>query len=263
MGHVSLDIARPRAALAAYEKSLGIRRTLDDPESPPIANIYDSIACSYTEMGDVSQAFRFVEKATYIHNAHDPKRMARTDAIRAITCLRAQKPQDALDALQHCWELQGLTQEQVANSKYPKHSGDIVLLGRIRQALGERPEARQLVSRTIRIRKGLFGDNGGPRVADSLFQLASMLQADGEVVLAAKLLRDIVDMGAKATEMRAHNARALWFLAGTEEQLGADKAVIEELRGKAKTRRAQIVDREYADEDTDDGFLNLVSWMLW
>ncbi|KAK7743150.1 hypothetical protein SLS53_004235 [Cytospora paraplurivora] len=263
LGHISLDIARPRAALTAYEKSLEIRRMLEEPDSPPIADVYDSIGCSYTEMGDVSQAFRYVEMATAIHNAHDPKRMARTDAIRAITCLRAQRPQNALEALQHCWQLQGLTQEQVAESKYPKHSGDIVLLGRIRWAQGDRIEARQLVSRTIGIRKGLFGNNGGPRVADSLFQLAIMLSADGELVLAAKLLRDVVDMGANATEMRAHNARALWFLAGAEEQLGADQEGVEALRDQARSRRAQIEDREYDDEDSDDGFMRLVSWMLW
>lgn len=242
---------------------MDIRRKLDMTESPPIANVYDSIACSYTEMGDLAQAFRYIELATAIHNARDPKKMARTDAIRAITCLRAQRPQDALEALQHCWQLQGLTQEQVAQSKYPKHSGDIVLLGRIRWAQGDRMDARQLVSRTIGIRRGLFGDNGGPRVADSMFQLAVMLRADNEVILAAKMLRDIVNMGAEATEMRAHNARALWFLAGCEEQLGGDEEGIQALRDQAKIRRAQIEGREYDDEDSEEGFMKLVSWMLW
>lgn len=268
VGNVSLDIAHPHAALAAYEKALEICRALEEPESPPIANVYDSIACSYAEMGDVPQAFRYLEMATAIHNAHDPSGMARTEAIRAMTCLRAQRPQDALEALQRCWQLQGLTQEQVAGSQYPKHSGDILLLGRIRWAQGRKSQALLLVSRSIEARKDLFGDDWGPRVADPVFQSAVMLRADGQMVLAARILRDVVDKGAevtevKVTEMKAHNARALWFLAGAEEQLGAEPQDIEALRDQARMWRAKIEDREHDDEDSDDGFMRLVGWMLW
>lgn len=164
LGHISLDIARPRAALAAYQKSLEIRILLDGPESPFIANIYNSIACSHTEIGGDSlpQALHYLDLATAIHIAHDPSKSARTDAIRALALLRAERPLDALQALRRCWELQGLTQEEVQRSEYPKHSGDIVLRGRIRWALGERGEARGLMQRAVGMRRGVFGEGAGP-----------------------------------------------------------------------------------------------------
>lgn len=63
LGHIGLDMAQPRAALAAYEKALAARETLEEPNSPPIADIYDSIACSYTEQGRVAEAFEYLSKA--------------------------------------------------------------------------------------------------------------------------------------------------------------------------------------------------------
>lgn len=138
LGHIALDLARPREALSAYQKALEARQKLEEPNSPPIADVYDSIACSYTEIGDVSQAFEYLSKAADIHHAHNPLRMARTQAIYAMTYLRAGQPDKALAALTECWRLQNLTEEQISASKYPKHSGDIVLLARIRYAQGQK-----------------------------------------------------------------------------------------------------------------------------
>ena len=91
LGHILLDISRPHAALAAYEKALEIRQVLESPESPPIADVYDSTARSYTEMGDVEKALEFVGKSMAIHMAHVPEQCARTRAIEAMTWLRAGK----------------------------------------------------------------------------------------------------------------------------------------------------------------------------
>ncbi|WEW59212.1 hypothetical protein PRK78_004681 [Emydomyces testavorans] len=261
LGHIALDVAQPRAALLAYQRALELRQKLEEPESPPIADVYDSIACSYTEIGNVSQAFSYLSKAAAIHHAHDPSRMARTNAIYAMTYLRAQKPDEALAALKECWRLQRLTQAQIADSKYPKHSGDILLLARIKYAQQQKKEAQQLAARTISIRKGLFGDKG-PRVADSLFTVARMLEADGEDVLAAKMLREIVDMSQGMPEMKGHMARALWFLAAVEERIG-DTIEAGKLRIKAREERDKIHGREPQDEDADDAFMNLVGWLLW
>jgi hypothetical protein len=65
-------------------------------------------------------------------------------------------------------ELQGLTQNEVEKSRYPKHSVDLVLLSRIEAAKGNNELALQLVSKTISIRKDILG-NKGPRVADSMY----------------------------------------------------------------------------------------------
>ena len=221
----------------AYTKALSIRRRTEEANSPPIADIYDSIACSYTEIGDMPKAFEYIARATAIHLAHDPTHMARTDAIRAMACLRDGQPSEALEALHKCWKLQGLSQEEIEKSRYPKHSGDIMLLARILRALQEKAAGRELASRAVDIRRGIFGENGGPRVADSLFHLALMLSEDGEYVLSAKLLREVTQMNIGMQEIKPHQARAFWFLAGVEGQIGTAQDLCEELKHNARTTR--------------------------
>lgn len=178
-----------------------------------------------------------------------------------MTYLRAGQPSEALTALKSCWELQGLDEEQISQSQYPKHSGDILLLSRIKYAQGLKKEAQQLASRTISIRCGLFG-NKGPLVADSMFTVARMLEPDGKDVLAATLLRLVVKMSRGGFEMQGHLARSLWFLAAIESRLG-DRNQAEVLRVEARMERQAIVGRETTDEDSDDSFMRLVGWMLW
>ncbi|KAI1131000.1 hypothetical protein F5Y10DRAFT_288105 [Nemania abortiva] len=263
LGHISLDLARPRAALKAYREALAARQRIEKPDSPPIADVYDSIACSLTEIGDVVEATKYLERAMAIHMAHDPLKRGRTEAIRALTFLRAGDSERSLEALQTCWELQGLKQEEVEASDYPKHSGDIALLSRIYWMQGEKDRAQELMSRTISIRRGLFGQHGGPRVADSMFQLAHMLQARDRDVLAAKLLNEIIDISEGAVEMRGHLARGLWFLAGVEQKLGSPDSRYNELRTRARHERSKMIGREGGDEDANESFMSLISWMLW
>ncbi|KAI9853128.1 MAG: hypothetical protein M1824_001541 [Vezdaea acicularis] len=257
LGHVALDLSRPKAAVEAYQETLLARLKHSSPDSPAIADVYDSIACAYTEIGDVVKAFEYLDKAKDIHFSNDPNSMARTSAIYAMTYLRAGQPDQALKALQKCWELQGLTEEQIAVSRYPKHSGDIVLLARIYHAQGNTEAALQLASKSITIRKGVLGSKG-PRVADSMFLVASILREGGKQALATKLLRDIIDMSEGMVEMRGHMARALWTLGMTGEN-----GEVEELKQKAKEVRHTIQGREAEDEDTDEAFSKLVGWMLW
>ena len=261
LGHIGLDVAQPQAALFAYQKALAAREKLEEPNSPAIAEVYDSIACSYSEIGDVPHALEYLAKADAINLVHFNKTSARTQAIYSLAYLRGDQPEKALEALQLCWKLQNKTQEEIAESQYPKHAGDIVLLGRIQYALGQKEEGQRLASRSITIRRGIFGSKG-PRVADSIFIVARMLAAAGEQVVAAKMYGEIVDMSRDMAEMKGHLARALWFLAAIEEllenHLGAEK-----LRKEAKDERAKIQGREAPDEDTDEAFMRLVGWMLW
>lgn len=261
LGHIALDLAQPESALSAYQKALKIREELEEENSPPIADVYDSIACSYTEQGMVAEAFQYLSKAAAIHNAHNPLHMARTHAIYAMTYLRAEQPEEALEALKKCWQLQNLTEEQIIDSKYPKHSGDLVLLARIKYALGLKPEAQQLASRTVSIRRGVYGDKG-PRVADSMFLVAQMLEAADENVLAAKMLRTIVDISRGVSEMQGHLARSLWFLGISERRLG-DIVSAERLKVEALNERSKLGEREALVENDDNCFKNLVGWMLW
>ena len=263
MGHVFVDIAQPQAAITAYKHALALREALDPPESPPIADVCDSVACAYTEAGDIEQAFAYLQRATDIHNAHDPSKMSRTLAIRALTCLRAGQTDAALDAIRQCWALQNMTQDRIQASRYPKHSGDIILLARILWLQGEKTAAQELASRSITMRRGTYGEKGGPRVADSLFTVARMFEESGELVLAAKVLREIVDMSGEAPEMRAHLARALWFSAKVEGKIGGNEEKVSELVKEAREKRDMIEGKEWPDEDSDEGFVGLVSWMLW
>jgi hypothetical protein len=114
------------------------------------------------------------------------------------------------------------------------------------------------------MRKRTYGQAGGPRVADSLFTLARMLDETGDHVLAAQALQGVLEMcETNAPEMRAHRARAFWFLAGVEPKLHSDEETVGALKARAREARAEIEEREWEDEDSDEGFLRLVGWMLW
>lgn len=79
---------------------LGLRKPLEEENSPPIADVHDSIACSYAKHGMTGEAFESLPKAAAIHNAHDPRGMVRTLLIYAMTYLRAGQPEEALVSLQ-------------------------------------------------------------------------------------------------------------------------------------------------------------------
>jgi hypothetical protein len=176
--------------------------------------------------------------------------------------LRAGDAEKSLEALNKCWELQHLTQEQVAKSRYPKHSSDLLLLSQIEAAKGNKELALQLVSMTISIRKDILG-NKGPRAADSMYILASMLRAERRDAVAAKMLREIVNMGRGTFEMRSQVARALWTLGRIEEGFGNVEEA-EKLKREAREVRSRIEGREGIDEneDEDAAFASIVAWLL-
>ena len=261
LGHIALDMAQPRAALDAYNETLAARLKLVPSDDPAIADVYDSIACALTEMGDTGQAFKTLKKAVEIHKANNPDRMARTDAILAMTYLRAGSPDQALEAIKDCWRLQNMTEHQLEKSRYPKHSGDIVLLSRIRYAQGDHESALELASKSITIRKGILGAKG-PRVADSMFLVAKMLADEGKIASALKLLREIVEMSQGMVEMKGHRARALWTLARLESESG-DAEDVDKLKQEARLTRDGIEGRETEDVDTDEDIAKLVGYMLW
>ena len=237
------------------------RLKLFDSRHPQIADVYDSIACAYTEIGDVAQALEILDKAKAIHLGSNPGPMSRILAIYAMTYLRAGKPDDALQALEGCWDLQGKTEEQICQSRYPKHSGDIILLARIYHMQNKKEEALQLASKTITIRKGILGSKG-PRVADSMFIVAVMLRESEKDALARKLLREITDMAQRMVEMQGHLARSLWTLGSILEKTGQ----IDEgagLKVSAREVRSQIQDRETGDNHMEEAFSELVGYMFW
>jgi tetratricopeptide (TPR) repeat protein len=260
LGHNALDTAQPTRALGAYTECLEARRKLVDASDPTIANVLDSVACTHVELDNLSEAFAALDEAARIHQQNDPQKMGRTWFIYSMAHLRADDADKSLEALNKCWELQGLTQGEVEKSRYPKHSGDLVLLSRIEAAKGNKELALQLVSTTISIRKDILG-NKGPRVADSMYIVAEMLRDEGRVAVAGKMLREIVEMGKGMLEMRPQVSRALWTLGRIEEGFG-NIPEADRLKAKAKEVRSQIEGREGTDEDSDTGFASLVPWLL-
>jgi tetratricopeptide (TPR) repeat protein len=263
LGHIALDISHPRVALSAYEKALALREKFEEPISLAIAEVLDSIACSLTEIGEWEKALEQLHKAESITLACRSRKSARTEFIYSMTYLRANQLDNALDKLHSCWKLQGKTQEEIAQSKYPKHPGDIVLLARILYAKGTdeaKKEGIHLASQSISLRIGIFGAKG-PRVADSMFLVSRMMAEQSEYTVAAKMLNEVVDMSRGMEEMQGQLVRALWFLASFEDKLNNPEAA-EKYRKEAKEERLKLTGREVPDEDTDIAFLGLVSWIL-
>lgn len=62
LGHIGLDVAQPRVALSAYQNALAAREKLEEPNSPAIAEVYDPIACGYSDIEDVSKALEYLIK---------------------------------------------------------------------------------------------------------------------------------------------------------------------------------------------------------
>ncbi|CAI6092704.1 unnamed protein product [Clonostachys chloroleuca] len=113
------------------------------------------------------------------------------------------------------------------------------------------------------MRRDTRGENGGQRVADSLFSLAHILEDFKEYTHAAQILSQIVAISGNNPDMRPHLARAYWFLANVEAKIDQGGNHVAELRNKARESRKAIDSREWPDDDTDEGFMRLVGWMLW
>lgn len=99
-------------------------------------------------------------------------------------------------------------------------------------------------------------------MADSMFIVARMLEPDGEDVLAARLLRTIVEISRGVSEMQDHLARSLLFLAMLESKMGNEDEA-QKLSIEAKTERDKIGGTEAPGGGTDGSFMKLVGWMLW
>ncbi|KAJ5813160.1 Tetratricopeptide-like helical [Penicillium robsamsonii] len=95
-----------------------------------------------------------------------------------------------------------------------------------------------------------------------MFLVAQMLEAADENVLAAKMLRTIVDFSRGVSEMQGHLAQSLWFLGTLERRLG-DIVSAERLKAEALNERNKLGERGSLVEDVDHSFKSLVGWMLW
>jgi len=70
----------------------------------------------------VSKALEYLRKADDINIAHFDRTSSRTQAIYSLAYLRGDLPKKPLEALHLCWKFQNKTQEEIAESKYPKQA---------------------------------------------------------------------------------------------------------------------------------------------
>ena len=230
---------------------------MDSPDDPIIANFYDSIAYSYTEIDKANKALEYLDMANEIHFACDPKGMSRMKACYAMAYMRAKDYNRTLSALEDCWNLQNRTQESIMTSK----CGDVLLLARIRYGQGDLPTALEITSKCITMREHVLG-NKGPRLADSTFFVATMLRERGKKAAAAQMLTETVHISLGLKELEAQLARALGNLGDAEEATGNwDEA--KDLEARARATRVQVESRECEDEDIDEGIHRLVAFFLW
>ncbi|CAH0044857.1 unnamed protein product [Clonostachys solani] len=275
-GHALLDLAQPRAALNVLNSALNILEDRHGPNSTSVAKACDSLALAYIETGDVDKASAFLSRAdaiyvdkAYLHldseaGRQKPYVIPRTRAIQSLIDLRAKKLDDAVKCLQHFWRDREMRLESVEASPDSNYGGDVMLFARICWAQGKAVEAQELASHAITMRRTFYGPHGGPRVADSLFLVATILEDRGFPDIASSVLRKIIDMSeGESPVLYPHIARACWFLARVAERNGSDAAKVSELRAKAREFRESGRRSEGPVEDTDDAFMNLVSWMLW
>ena len=150
--------------------------------------------------------------------------MART-AILAITHLRAGNAEQALKAIQDCWRLQGMTEDNLEKSRIPNTwvtsscSHAFVICKVIKS------QPFELASKSNTMRKDMFRATA-PRVANSIYLIANMLAEGGKVASAIEFLRHIIEMSQGLIEMRGHHARDLWTLARSE----AGTATLDEIQ---------------------------------
>ena len=261
LGHVALDLTQSKIALEIYNETLATRLKIVSTNDSTIVNVYDSIVCALIEMSDEVQALTILKKVVAIHKADDSTRMTRTNAILAMTHLRARNAKQALETIQDCWRLQDLTENQLQMSRYLKHNDDIVLLSRIRYMQGDRDSVFELASKSIIMRKDMF-DAKESKVADSMYHVAKMLTDEDKIVSAMKLLKDIIEMSSELIEMRRHHARTLWTLTRLKIEVTSANE-IQKLQQEVREMCNNIEDREIDDVNIDEDFAKFVDWMLW
>jgi hypothetical protein len=121
---------------------------------------------------------------------------------------------------------------------------------------GKRANAFKLVDRVVTMRAAVYRKNNGPRFWDALFFKYRMQDDDGDPTQAAITVRRVIDInvGENGQELIFQRARACWFFAKYAVKVGSG-ATSDQARNYALRGRSTIVEREWPNEDTDEGFM--------
>jgi tetratricopeptide (TPR) repeat protein len=271
LGHICLDLSRPRAALIAYKKALDM---VDKSATTSDAvDFLNCIARCHVELGDIKEASGALDRASSIQMAPDADQRRHTHIVWANVYLHTNRPALALQALRKAWALQGTTLKEVdARPSHPGRICELMLLAKIYRGLNRPEEAMALMYRVIGMLNKYYADTGerwktgAVRLGDAGFTLALLHYATGNMVDAQRPLMRIAVKCEGSDDTRPHVARALWFLANIRERHpDGCKHDVPALRERAKEVRSSIKDCEweFEDEDSDEAFMRLVSGALW
>jgi len=127
LGHISLELGRPRAALLAYSKALNTVLELTSADPPSTAmiaagDILNCIACCLLEIDNFAAALQTISWSASIHNAHNPDGMPRTHAVRALAYLQTNQPLCAKDEFSKFQEMQDPPWQDILDTPHPRTS---------------------------------------------------------------------------------------------------------------------------------------------
>lgn len=177
LGLIDMDLNQPRAALSAIEKVLEVRRSISPPDDPFTAYSLNALGLAYTELPDLDKAYRAHQEAMSIRERIGSDRVGNSYSNMASLLLRMGKPDEAEDMLKRSAYLTDLSDEPFLASGNPRHSGDMVLLSRIRLQQGTIDDALRLATAALKFRQERLGKR--LKTCDSMYDVARILHMQG------------------------------------------------------------------------------------
>ncbi|KAK4656562.1 hypothetical protein QC762_0036880 [Podospora pseudocomata] len=197
-------------AFLSDELDLGDASEELGPEDPFIAYSLNNITLAYTEVNALDLACETHQEAIRLRPKANSDRIGNSYSNMSSLLLRMGRPDEAEEMLARCPSLKDFTVETFLSTGYPRFSGDMVLLSRIRLAQGRTNEALRLASKAL--------------------AFPSMLYRDGHVSSAVNLLEVVVGISETPVEGQGQQARALFKLSQIQGENGreAESAALQE-----------------------------------
>ena len=261
-GLISLDLNEAKESIELFQQALAIREKLLEPDHFLTAWVYNNIGLAYTELDDFPKALEYHEKAVEMRLRNQDGLIGNSYSNLSSLYLKMGEPDRAEEYLFSCPSLKDCTDETFLNKNNPRFAGDMVLLSRIRRAQGRPDDALRLASKALSYRKQLLGN--GLAVCDSMYDVASLLDASGNQGTAALMLNDIVSIteGLSGSHSYTHRARASYKLSTIYDTIGR-KAEGEACKATAIQLRLKLRPEEVDTELSEESFSKLCPWMLW
>ncbi|KFY81724.1 hypothetical protein V500_11143 [Pseudogymnoascus sp. VKM F-4518 (FW-2643)] len=227
-GLIDLDMNNPSKALVPFKLALEIRENLLGPEDPLVASSFNNIGLSYTETGDLEEAYSAHENALSIRLRAET-RLDNTYSNISSLLLRMGKPNEAEKMMQKC----------------PK---------------GRLDDAMRLASKALTSGQKLQGNK--LKTCDSLYDVADIYVRQERVSSAIELLKQLVDISETLAEAEGQLARASYKLSvlyGEKEMLAESQAC----KARAISLRDKLRPESKDSPFEESEFMKLCLFMLW